>query len=101
MSRLVRRYSSLLRTELKISAALAMQYRLDFLLSGAKALFWLAITLVPLRVVYSQRAEVAVMYRGSIVEQKSRVAIFFDSKNAMTSRRVNGASRRTASSPTC
>jgi ABC-2 type transport system permease protein len=59
MRRLARRYAALLRIEMKISAALAMQYRLDFLFSGAKALFWLGITLIPLRVVYSQRADVA------------------------------------------
>src|SRR4051812_22648894 len=36
-----------------------MQYRFDFVFNGLKALFWLAVTLVPLRVVFSQRAEVA------------------------------------------
>ena len=53
------RYLRLLRVELGISASLAMQYRLDFLFKGVMAVFWLAVTLVPLLVVFSQRRAVA------------------------------------------
>jgi ABC-2 type transport system permease protein len=53
------RYLSLLRIQVQISATLAMQYRLDFLVKGLMSLFWLVVTLVPLLVVFSQRSEVA------------------------------------------
>lgn len=53
------RYLQLLSVQLQISASTAMQYRADFLLKGSMALFWLAITLAPLLVVFSQRATVA------------------------------------------
>lgn len=54
-----RRYLRLLRTQVLISVTTAMQYRTDFLVKGLMTLFWLAITLAPLMVVYSQRASVA------------------------------------------
>ena len=53
-----RRYFKLLGIQVRISASLAMQYRLDFFFKGLMALFWLGITLVPLMVVFSQRSEV-------------------------------------------
>jgi ABC-2 type transport system permease protein len=54
-----RRYLTLLRASGKISLAVAMQYRLDFLLKGAMALFWMGVTLAPLLVVFSVRKSVA------------------------------------------
>jgi ABC-2 type transport system permease protein len=54
----IRRYLRLLAIQVRISAALAMQYRLDFFFKGAMALFWLAVTLVPLLVVFSKREAV-------------------------------------------
>ena len=53
-----RRYLSLLGAQVRVSATLAMQYRLDFFFKGFMSLFWLGVTLVPLLVVFSQRDEV-------------------------------------------
>jgi ABC-2 type transport system permease protein len=53
MVQTLRRYLRLLRVQLRMSATTAMQYRTEFLLKGALALFWIAITLVPLTVVFS------------------------------------------------
>lgn len=50
-----RRYGALLAVQVRVSAALAMQYRLDFIFKGIMSLFWLAVTLVPLLVVFEQR----------------------------------------------
>jgi len=55
----LRRYSRLLTVQLRTSFALAVQYRFDFFIEGALALFWLGITLVPLLVVYQRRDSVA------------------------------------------
>ena len=49
----LRRYLRLLRVQFRMSATTAMQYRTEFLLKGALALFWIAVTLVPLMVVFS------------------------------------------------
>lgn len=57
--RTLRRYLRLLRVQVGISTALAFQYRLDFVMKGLMSLFWLAVTLVPLMVVFSQRHSVA------------------------------------------
>lgn len=57
--RTLRRYARLLAVQMRISGSLALQYRFDFFLEGALALFWLAITLVPLLVVYARRESVA------------------------------------------
>ncbi len=54
-----RRYLRLLALQVRISASLAMQYRLDFFFKGAMAVFWLGVTLVPLLVVFSKRQAVA------------------------------------------
>lgn len=54
-----RRYLSLLAVQARISASLAMQYRLDFVFKGLMAVFWLAVTLAPLLVVFAARDEVA------------------------------------------
>jgi ABC-2 type transport system permease protein len=53
------RYFGLLRVQLSVSASMAMQYRLDFLVKGVMALFWMGVTLVPLLVVFSLRQSVA------------------------------------------
>jgi len=53
------RYLRLLAVQLRISVASAMAYRANFLVEGVMSLLWLAITLVPLIVLYSGRTEVA------------------------------------------
>ena len=53
------RYLRLLGIQLRASTAVAMQYRLDFLVEGALALFWTGWSLVPLLVVFGNRTGVA------------------------------------------
>ena len=53
------RYARLLGAQLKVSAALAAQYRLDFALNAVMSLFWTATAVVPLLVLYDQRESVA------------------------------------------
>lgn len=53
------RYFTLLGIQLRASALLAMQYRLDFVLDAAMSLFWTGSALVPLVVLYGKRSEVA------------------------------------------
>jgi ABC-2 type transport system permease protein len=55
----VLRYARLLGVQLRASATVAMQYRVDFLLQGALALFWASWSLVPVLVVFGNRKEVA------------------------------------------
>ncbi|HET6923149.1 MAG TPA: ABC-2 family transporter protein [Anaeromyxobacteraceae bacterium] len=55
----MRRYLALLGVQFRASAAVAMQYRLDFLVQGGLAVFWVAWSLVPLVVVYGHRQGVA------------------------------------------
>src|SRR5262245_13855427 len=55
----VRRYAGLFAVQVRMSATTVMQYRADFVLKGLMALFWLAIALAPLLVVYAQRSSVA------------------------------------------
>ncbi len=55
----MRRYLALLGVQLRASAAVAMQYRLDFLVGGGLAVFWMGWSLVPLLVVYGHRDGVA------------------------------------------
>jgi ABC-2 type transport system permease protein len=55
----LRRYLRLLRVQLRMSATTAMQYRTEFLLKGVMAVFWIAITLAPLKFVFDQRHSVA------------------------------------------
>ncbi len=54
-----RRYARLLRVQLAISALTAMQYRADFVVRGFIATLWMAVTLVPLFVVFGVRQTVA------------------------------------------
>ena len=53
------RYLRLLGIQLRASATVAMQYRLDFLVQGGLALFWTGWSLVPLLVVFGNRPAVA------------------------------------------
>src|ERR1022692_2630089 len=56
---LLRRYAGLLRVQVAISALTAMQYRADFVVRGLIAILWMAVTLVPLLVVFGVRKTVA------------------------------------------
>ena len=53
------RYLTLLGNQLRVSALLAMQYRLDFVLDAIMSIFWTASALVPLLVLYGERTTVA------------------------------------------
>ncbi len=53
------RYLRLLREQLRRSLLLALQYRADFALEGLTSLFFTATALVPLFVVYGDRASIA------------------------------------------
>jgi ABC-2 type transport system permease protein len=53
------RYVRLLGIQLRASTTVAMQYRLDFLVQGALALFWSLWSIVPLAVVFGKRPAVA------------------------------------------
>ncbi len=53
------RYLRLLGIQLRASTAVAMQYRLDFLVQGGLALFWTTWSLVPILVVFGNRKGVA------------------------------------------
>jgi ABC-2 type transport system permease protein len=55
----VLRYLRLLGIQIRASAAVAMQYRIDFLVQGALALFWTTWSLVPILVVFGNRSGVA------------------------------------------
>jgi ABC-2 type transport system permease protein len=47
------------RAQLRASLSLALQYRLEFVVEGLLALLWMAVTLVPLLVVFGTRSSVA------------------------------------------
>lgn len=53
------RYAHLLRTQLRASALLAMQYRADFLIDGVVSVFRTAAALIPLFVVFQDRRSFA------------------------------------------
>lgn len=53
------RYLRLLVVQLRISAAAGMAYRADFLLEGVMSFAWMALTLLPLVVLYQGRETVA------------------------------------------
>jgi ABC-2 type transport system permease protein len=55
----VLRYLRLLGVQFRASAQVAMQYRVEFLVEGAMAFFWMAWAVVPLVVVYAHRPSVA------------------------------------------
>lgn len=52
------RYLRLFAVQFRTSAAAAMAYRANFLLEGVMALLWIALTLLPLMVVFDARAEI-------------------------------------------
>jgi ABC-2 type transport system permease protein len=51
----MRRSLAIVRAQLRASVALALQYRLEFLVEGALAFLWIAVTLVPVLVVFGTR----------------------------------------------
>jgi ABC-2 type transport system permease protein len=53
------RYLRLMLVQMRISASAAMAYRADFIVEGVTALAWMALTLLPLIVLYRGRATVA------------------------------------------
>ncbi|HJZ84389.1 MAG TPA: ABC-2 family transporter protein [Polyangia bacterium] len=53
------RYARLLGVEMRVSLALAAQYRADFVLEGVMSLFWLGWNIVPLMVVFGVRPTIA------------------------------------------
>ncbi|MET0387619.1 MAG: ABC-2 family transporter protein [Polyangiales bacterium] len=55
----MRRYIELLTVQVRASLLLALQYRLDFFMQGALALFWSATALVPLYALFTIRDGVA------------------------------------------
>jgi ABC-2 type transport system permease protein len=59
LPRVASRYARLLRVQLGMSALTAMQYRTDFIVRGLIALLGLAVTLIPLLVVFGVRDQVA------------------------------------------
>lgn len=56
---IVGRYLYLTWAQIRASAAFAMQYRIDFVLEGLMSIYWLAWNLIPLAILYNQRASVA------------------------------------------
>src|SRR5688500_2091484 len=55
----MRRYLRLLRTQMRTSLIGAMQYRADFVLEGLMSFYWIGWNLLPLLVLYDDRASVA------------------------------------------
>lgn len=53
------RYLRLAVVQLRISASSAMAYRADFIVEGVMAIVWMALTLLPLVVLYQERSSVA------------------------------------------
>jgi len=67
------RYLRLLGVQFRASAQVALQYRVEFLVEGAMAFFWMAWAVVPVLVVYDHRSAVA----GWSFEQSLVVVGFF------------------------
>jgi ABC-2 type transport system permease protein len=55
----VLRYLRLLGIQLRASLAVAVQYRVEFLVSGALSIFWTVLAVVPLLVLFRERSAVA------------------------------------------
>lgn len=55
----MKRLFAVVRAQLHASVALALQYRLDFVVDGLLAILWMGVTLVPILVVFGARPEVA------------------------------------------
>ena len=69
----MRRYFALLRIQVKAAALLSLQYRVDFFVQTAMALFWTLTALVPLWVLFSMRSGLA----GWSAHEALMVAGFF------------------------
>lgn len=79
------RYFRLLWTQLRLSIILGMQYRWEFLGSGALALFWTAIGLVPLFIAFENRPTIA----GWTKEEAIVVVGFFTALKAILDGAIN------------
>lgn len=55
----MRRILRVVQAQLRASVAIALQYRLEFVVEGLLAILWMGVTLVPLLVVFGTRASVA------------------------------------------
>jgi len=55
----MKRFFAVVGAQLHASLALALQYRLDFVVEGLLAILWMGVTLVPVLVVFGARPEVA------------------------------------------
>ena len=53
------RYAQILGIQLRASATVGMQYRLDFLIEGLTTVFWMLVTLTPLFVIFGGRKSIA------------------------------------------
>jgi len=51
----MKRLLAIVRAQLRASVALALQYRLEFVVEGALSVLWVGVTLVPVLVVFGQR----------------------------------------------
>ncbi len=56
---MARRYFRLLSAQLRIAGLASLQYRADFYADGAMSIFWLAVNVAPLLVVYQRRPTLA------------------------------------------
>src|SRR5205823_3283661 len=57
--RRMKRLFAVVRAQLRASVALALQYRLEFVVEGALAVLWVAVTLVPILVVFGRTGSIA------------------------------------------
>lgn len=57
--KVLRRHIAVLRATLRLSGLLAMQYRWDFILDGVMSVIWAIAAIVPLYLVFEERATVA------------------------------------------
>jgi len=55
----MKRLFAVVRAQLRASVALALQYRLEFVVEGALAVLWVAVTLVPILVVFGRTGSIA------------------------------------------
>src|SRR5207248_4813202 len=55
----MKRLFAVVRAQLRASVALALQYRLEFVVEGALAVLWVAVTLVPILVVFGRTESIA------------------------------------------
>ncbi|HCF62016.1 MAG TPA: ABC transporter permease [Myxococcales bacterium] len=53
----MRRYLKLFWIQLRASATISLQYRFDFLVQGLMSVFWVALALVPLTIVFSEQRQ--------------------------------------------